>query len=70
MSTTTVSKIDLIKADMDEEAAELLDRLLTTKHQNGKFVVSAPALAELLRTTMKTEISKDAVWRYRSKFEG
>ena len=62
-----ISKIDEIRSNMTEEATDLLDRLLTTKHANGRHVVSAPALAQLLASTCKTEISTSSVKRYRSK---
>ena len=65
MAQVTVGKVEELRSGLSGEALELFDKLLTTRHANGDFVVSAPALAQLFRAYLKCDIGKDSVWRYR-----
>ena len=62
-----MSKIEDLRNALPQEAVELLDKLIETRDAKGDFIVSAPAVSHLIRTTLRCDIGTDSVWRYRRK---
>ena len=62
-----MSKIEDLRKSLPQEAVELLDKLIETRDPRGNFVVSAPAVSQLICSTLRCNVGTDSVWRYRRK---